>query len=176
MAYTVTPTEQAVYGALASFIRDVTGLPAGSVVQGLANRVAMPLPGFITMQSVNFRRLRTNVRTYAAGADPATVGIEEAREVTVQIDCYGPSSEEWATMLSTLLRDDVGYDALGPTCEPLFADDARQIELTAGEEQYEMRWTLEAHLQVNSEVTAPQQYADTLDLKLIDVDVEFPPS
>ena len=63
LAATITPNVQAFYGALNLFIQNVTGLAASQVVQGLPNRAAMPLPGFISFQAITRRRLRWNLHT-----------------------------------------------------------------------------------------------------------------
>jgi hypothetical protein len=172
---TVNPSLQTVYAALVAFVMSVTGLPISSVIQGLSNRTAMPLPGFAVIQSINMRRLRTNIDSWAqVSPPPATQTIEQGLELTVQIDLYGPSSGDWAFMVSTLLRDEYGCDALAPSCQPLHADEARMMPLIAGEEQYEERWSVDCRLQVNPVTTIPQQYAKVLDLTLINVPEEFP--
>lgn len=175
-AYSVTPTLQAnVYPALVALIINVTGLPASNVVQGLANRTSMPLPGFVEVQGLFDSRLRTNIDTYdQTNPAPTTKTLEQGLKLTVQIDCFGPQSHDWANMLSTILRDEEGCIALAPSCQPLYADEARMIPLVAGEEQWEERWMVEANLQMNPVVTAPQQYADALELTLINVPEKFP--
>jgi hypothetical protein len=180
--FAISPTLQQVYAALIPFIMTVTGLSASQVVQGLPNRAAMPLPGFISVQALFRHRLRTNVHSYPTIGEPTTVAIEEGVELTVQIDCYGPQTtaevegaEDWATILSTTLRDEYGCTALAPILQPLYADDARMIPLVAGEQQYEERWSVDAHFQYDPQTTVPQQYADALALGLIDVPVPGPP-
>jgi hypothetical protein len=44
-----------------------------------------------------------------------------------------------------------------------------------GEEQYEQRYTISAHLQYNPQVTAPQQFANVASVTLIDVDQRYAP-
>jgi hypothetical protein len=173
--YTVAPTLTQVYTALKALIVSATGLAPAAVVHGLVNRAAMPLPGFIQMQELNWHRLRTNLHTWSP-SDPAptTLAIEQGRELVVQIDCYGPMCADWAAILTTILRDNIGCEALAPYAQPLYADDARQIPLVNGEEQYERRESLDAHLQVNSLITVPQQYANELDMTVIDVQEAYP--
>jgi hypothetical protein len=50
-----------------------------------------------------------------------------------------------------------------------------QAALVNGEEQYEERWIVGANLQYNPVVSTPQQFADTLEATLINVDEAFPP-
>ena len=87
---------------------------------------------------------------------PTTATLEEAVELAFQIDCYGPQSHGWATMLSTLLRDEYGVNALSPSgITPLYADDARMMPTVFAEEQYEPRWSLDARFQMNPVTTIP---------------------
>ena len=174
--YIVTPTLQTnIYPALIALIMSVTGLPASNVIQGLANRASMPLPGFVEVQGLFDSRLRTNIDTYdQTDSAPVTKTLEQGLKLTVQIDCFGPQSHDWANMLSTILRDETGCVALAPSCQPLYADEARMIPLVAGEEQWEERWMVEANLQMNPVTTVPQQYAKVLDLTLVNVREKFP--
>lgn len=174
-AATVSPTITVAYTAIVAFIISVTGLADTQVMRGIQNRVSMPLPGFIVVQFLNQHRLRTNINRTGTQSPPSTAALEEAIELAFQIDCYGPQSHGWATMLSTLLRDEYGVNALSPSgVTPLYADDARFMPTVFAEEQYEARWSLDAHFQMNPVTTIPQQYADALELTLVDVQQRFP--
>lgn len=112
---------------------------------------------------------------------PASMNLEEGVQLRVQIDCYGPQStaiaagaEDWATMLSTTLRDNFGVVALAPNLTPLHADEARFVPLEDGEDQYEERWMLEAFFQYNPVTTVPQQYANVAKLTTLDVPSQAP--
>lgn len=118
-------------------------------------------------------------------------------EVMIQIDVYGPNSPNNAQIISTLFRDDfaiqtfinsdvppppgwsdippggtlsVPYDGI----RPLYADDPRQMTQVFGEAQWETRWTIDAYLQANQIVVAPQMFAGTVKIKPIEVDTTFP--
>jgi hypothetical protein len=177
-ALIVTPLSQDVYAQLILFLQQVVG-SAVPIVQGLGNRVSMPpdsATGFIAMTEINRRRLRTNVHTDGFGeVDPTTIVTTEGVELTVQIDVYGPTSDDQAQMISTLFRDEFGCDLLSPVCQPLNADEPRMIPLIDSEQQYEMRWTLNALLQYNPATTSAQQFANTLEVELINVDEAYPP-
>lgn len=177
-AASVAPTLTTAYTAIVAFIAAVTGLTAGvSVVKGLQNRSSMPLPGFINVQFLFMHRLRTNVDDFDATAGPPTTATVEAEyEYTFQIDCYGPNSNAWATMVSTLLRDEYGVSQLSPSgVTPLYADDARMIPSVYGEQQYEERWSLDARFQMNPVTTVPQQFADALTLEFVSAEQRYPP-
>lgn len=174
-AASVTPTITVAYTAIVAFIMSVTGIADTQIIRGLQNRAAMPTPGFVTVQFLNQHRLRTNINRTGSAFPPTTATLEEAVELAFQIDCYGPQSHGWATMLSTLLRDEYGVNALSPSgVTPLYADDAQLMPFVDGEEQYEARWRLDARFQMNPVTTIPQQYADALELTLVDVQERFP--
>jgi hypothetical protein len=59
--------------------------------------------------------------------------------------------------------------------QPLYASDARQLQFVTGEAQYMERWGFDAVLQMNPIVSVPQDFADSLTVGLIDVDVVYPP-
>ena len=145
------------------------GIPAGTTILAFGSGTGGT--GTYTM-SANATAAGTNVAVYVG---PGTQTMEEGVELSIQIDCYGPSSCDWANMLSATLRDEYGVDQLGPQgLTPLYADDARMIPLVDGEDQYEERWSLDAHFQINPVTTIQQQSAEVLDLTLINVDAEFP--
>lgn len=103
----------------------------------------------------------------------------QATRVTVQVDAYGPASADYAQILTTTFRDSFAVDQFalsGFDVAPLYADDANQIPLIDGESQYESRWTIKCVLQCNPVVSFPLQFADALQVELIDVDAKYPPT
>ncbi|SEF31353.1 hypothetical protein ABL840_09175 [Variovorax sp. NFACC27] len=176
MTATITPAQADMFVVLQAFIMDVLGLDMDHVVQGIGNGVPMPLGGFVAMTELFQNRLATNVSSYS---DPTpTTGTKDttqATQVTVQLDCYGPNSGDWASILSTMLRDDYGCDALAPAAQPLHADDPKMVPLVNGEEQYEQRWTITALLQINPVVSTPMQFFDQANVGVVEIDTHFPP-
>lgn len=112
---------------------------------------------------------------------PLACGVKRALQPTkflVQLDVHGPASADNAQIISTLFRDEFGVDAftaLNPNVTPLYADDPRQMPFINDQQQYEDRWIMEAFLQVNATVIIPQQFADSLNVELINVDASYPP-
>lgn len=166
MAATITPTQDDIFQALRTFILSVITC---EVIQGLPNRAAMPISGFISMTSLFQTRLLTNTREYkdtftlveGVPVYNGTKDITQATEWTVQIDCYGDSSMQWANILTTLLRDDYACRALATTkIQPLSADDPKQRPIVNGEQQYEQRWVITAKFQYNPVTVVPQQFFD----------------
>ena len=177
MTDTVAPTIDNVYAALQPFIMGVTGLAQANVLKGYQNRVASPVGPFCLMTAVLNTRLATNVDTWdTVGTAPTTVTALTAMQLSVQLDLYGPSAGDWAVMLTTLLRDEYGVDALAPNCTPLYSDDPRRAPLVTGEEQWQDRWIVVAQIEYLPVTTIPQDFANVAGpVNLVDVDVAYPP-
>lgn len=175
---TVLPTQRNLYTVLKAFIVSVTGLDPTLVIQGLPNRSALPAarPGYVTMQLTRTKRLRTNQDTWdPTDVDPNAIELEQGTEVRMQLDLYGAASGDWGVILQTLFRDETACVALAPTCQPLYSTDASLVPLDDDEAQYEQRWTIGAVLQYNPVTSVPMQFADTLEVTLINVDEAYPP-
>ncbi len=111
--------------------------------------------------------------TMAAGSKTATQSVE----AVLQMDVHGPNSNDFSQIISTLFRDEYAteaFAALNAAVAPLFADDPKQMPFTSGEQQYENRYIIEAHLQVNQTVTVSQQFADELEVITQSVDTLHP--
>lgn len=178
MTLAVTPIQRDVYVVMKAFIVTVIGLDPSLILQGLPNRSAMPAasPGFVMMQLARMKQLRTPESTWdVTDLNPNQLAVEQGTELRMQLDLYGKTSGDWAVMLQTLLRDETGCVALAPTCQPLYASDAHLAPLDDSESQYEQRWTIEAILQYNPVTSVPMQFADTLEVTVINVDEAYPP-
>lgn len=116
-------------------------------------------------------------QTLSAGRKVMT----QAAQATVQLDFHSENDTEAANMaqtVATLLRDDYGVTSFANQPSgvvPLFADDPRQMPFVNDQQQYEWRWILEAKFQVNQQVTVSQEYADAVNVGLVEVDGRFPP-
>ena len=58
---------------------------------------------------------------------------------------------------------------------PLYTDDPRQMPFTNAEQQWEDRWIVDVHLQVNIELVLSQQFAATLTVGVINVEATYSP-
>ena len=177
MTDTVAPVLDTVYAAVQSFVIGVTGLAQANVLKGYQNRVASPVGPFCLMTATMNTRLATNFDTWdTVNPAPTTVTAMAAMQLAMQLDLYGPSAGDWAVMLTTLLRDQYGVDALAPDCSPLYSDDPRRAPLVTGEEQWQDRWIVTAQLEYLPVTTAPQDFANAAGpVNLVDVDVVYPP-
>jgi hypothetical protein len=109
-------------------------------------------------------------RTLSAGG--AT--LEQGAEFTVQLDFHSADNRasSLAQIVSTVLRDPVGVRMFAEQSPnygvvPLYADDPRYLPFNNEAQQYEWRWSLDAHFQINQQVRSPQQYADAVDVEVI---------
>jgi hypothetical protein len=177
MPLQVSLTTEDLYTALRRFVLDV--VPTGvEVVQGLGNRVSTPppSPGFVAMTANLISPHRTPVESWERdNPDPNAISIEQGTVVRVQLDCYGPTSGDWAIALVAALRSEYGVRLLAPEAAPLYAEDPIQAPLIDSEGQYESRWIVGARLQYNPVVSTPMEFADTAEVTLINIDERYPP-
>ena len=165
------PTEAIVFTALRAFI---LGLVTCEVIRVPANRVATPVGEFIALSPLANIPLATNVGVQ----DGQQKTVTQSRQVTVQVDCYGPSAGDNAAKISMLFRDFYGCEALAavaPGVQPLYATDAHQAPLIDGEAQYVERWTFDCVMQVNPVQTVTQDAAVALQADIRSVDRTYPP-
>lgn len=173
MTLAINITDDALMTALGNFL--VAAFIA-QVVQGQVNRVAMPTGDFIQMTPMMLSDLSMAHSSYAPGA--GTQSIANPTKWTCQLDFYGPNSANNVATFKAVIRTSYAYDLFassGLDFQPLYAGDARNTALINGEQQFENRYTLDFVAQFNPIVTVPQQFADTLDVVLKEVDAVFPP-
>jgi hypothetical protein len=95
-------------------------------------------------------------------------------KVTLQLDVHGPNSEEYAQLVTTVLRDDYAeqqFAALGFDIHPLYCNDPQQIPFLNSEEQWEDRWQIEIVVQANEVVSGlSQEFAAVAQVNLINVE------
>jgi len=106
-----------------------------------------------------------------------TVAETQQIRMTFQIDVHGPNSFDLSQIISTLFRSNFAFDffrGMNVAISPLYADEPRQAPFNNAEQQYENRFIVEAAIQVAATVTIPQQFADTINIGLVDVDVAYP--
>lgn len=187
-----TPVDSRFTGSIADDVLDVSAvdpnldgaIQVGSYVAGenvaIGTRVLGLLTGTGGVGTYRVTPPQTLAsQTLAAGR----VDVEQGSQETVQLDFHSAdlrTSGDWAQTVATLMRDEFAVDSFAAQTPnygvvPLYADDPRQAPFRNAEDQYEWRWVLEAMLQVNAVVSVPQQFADSIELELIDVDVTYGP-
>ena len=95
-------------------------------------------------------------------------------QVTYQIDFHSAdgSSSDMAAMFTSAWRDEVAVDFFsqsGIRATPLYCETPRQTPFINAEQQFEWRWTVDAHLQVNAITDWPMQFADNVIVTIYDV-------
>lgn len=121
-------------------------------------------------------------RTYAdpITSQTLTAGTKDMiqpTELTVQLDVHGPNGGDNSQIISTAFRDELAatfFEASGVAAAPLHADDPMQVPFPNAEQQWEGRWTIQAHMQINPAVSVPQEFADQLSVTTIPVEAEYP--
>lgn len=177
MTYAVSITEADVMSALRAWVLSAV---QGEVVQGFTNRVSTPKGSFVVMSGLVKRNLSTNMKTFTSPVTPSTVGElrnTKSLEYTVQLDVYGPASGDDSTVLTTAFTNDAAwsfFNNLVPGLAPLFMEDPRQSPIVTGEQQYDQRWTLVAHLNFMPSIVEPQESATEAVTGIIDVDATYP--
>jgi len=176
MTQAVIPTTDTWMAKVRDFVLSI--VPSGTpVLRAPINRAAMPKDPCVIMTPLFQKRLRTNLHTdIDPFPDPGgSTSTEMGTEAHVQLDFYGPQSNDWCAAAAMLWRDEYGCNMLNPDASPLYTNDARMVPLVTGEEQYFERYSLTAVLQWNPVTVTPQQFVDAVDVVLIDVDVAYPP-
>ncbi len=166
-------TEEQVITALRSFLigLELTGVDPADIFEGQANRVPEPkADNFIVFTPTYRRRLATNVETWTIDAEPAELRHEKSTEVTVQLDIHGSASADNAAVIATLWRSDYACRALDPVAQPLYATDGHQAPFVNAAKQYEFRWVMSLVMQANVTLSTPMEFADTIDVTLIEAD------
>ena len=153
---------------------------AAQVIRAPVNRAPTPPIGFIALTPGKQKRLSTNVNSYqvpqAGVLAPGTIGQMMPTEWTIQVDCYGPAAGDWAAIIKNIWRSEYAVDFMslgnsGFDLAPLYAEDAMQMPLVSGEDQYEERWTFPVALQSNPIVTLVQQFPNVIGpVNLVNVD------
>ena len=119
-----------------------------------------------------------NTQTLASTTIQAgTKDVLAATKVTVQIDVHGPHSADNAQIITTLFRDAYGvalFAVAGFDVQPLYCDDPRQTPFINGEQQQEERWSIQAVMQANPIVEVAQQFAQVVDVNVVDAEQAYP--
>ena len=159
---------------------DYGALKVGSVVFGVG------LTNPTTVTALGTGHGGTGTYTVSPGqtvlSEVMAAGVLDALQpidFTIQLDVHGPSSADNAHIASTMLRDEYAVNAFasyGRDVVPLYAEDPLQVPFVNDQNQYENRWVVQSHLQVNATVDdIPQQFFESVVVGLIDVDAKYPP-
>jgi hypothetical protein len=170
-------------------VMTVTSVTIGELAVGATVQGTGVLPGTTI---ANFATGSGAVGTYTVSPSQTTISqvmsagslvFQLNSEFTIQLDFHSPdltTASDMAQTASTLIRDSFAtsyFAALNPPFNqvaPLYADDPAQRPFINEAQQFEYRWVLDCHLQVNQVVSTPAPYADSLIATLEDVVVLYP--
>lgn len=172
MALVLSLTTDDVFIGLQAWIADVTGVPLAKVIRELSNKVPEPLGEFILMRGLKKKNQGWNYSTYDVAS---TETIVQPTEFKVQVDCYGERAGDLATILATMFETDNAVAFMAPfnIC-PLWGEDAVEMPIVNGEEQYENRFVLRLHLQYNPTLAAPMQFMIEAKATIINAELQYP--
>lgn len=172
-------TQTQVEALLRAFLIQI--LPAGvAVIIGQANRVPEPqVDNYVITWATLRKRLGTTVVSWdqSEGGDPTQMANTESLRLDMQLDFHGADSTDNAQVFATLFRSGYACDYFsGSGMQPDYCSDGQQAPFINGELAFEDRWTLNAVFDANITVSSPQQFANDIQLGLIEVDATYPPS
>lgn len=171
-------------GSVAGTTLTISAMLLGTVVlgatlfgQGVSTNTVIQVqltgtPGGVGTYQVSISQTVSSTKM-ASGAKVLT----QAVAITVQLDIHGPNAFNTAQIITTTFFDDYAVEqfaTLNTMVAPLYCSEPRQMAFNNAERQYENRWVVEVTLQVNTVVTAAQQYADTVTVDLVSVEATFP--
>lgn len=176
---TISQTESQVFAAVRAYVLWVLGANT-VVIQAPGNRVPMPKTDFILLNYLNRQDLTRPVESYfdetVGTIQTSTISYDQALEYGIQVDCYGANAGDNCSELTAWWDTATTCDFLETyNIQPLYHDDPRMLPLVDSESQYTKRWTTSFYLQYNPSVTMTQQFADEVDITLIEVDTTYTP-
>lgn len=163
--------DDALFIALKAFVHTVLpDLDNRQVVQGQQNNVPMPTgPNFVVIVPTGRTWQSTSTHDYRPADDRRDTTVQT--RASFNLNFYGPAAVDDAQTFVMLWRDLYACDFLRPYgIQPQWADDARQMPLIDDGKQYEQRYLVQAHLQVNPTVSTAQQFVGTLSVSILEAD------
>lgn len=174
------------FGSIALTVLTVTAVEKGVLLPGT---VLTDPDGFILPNTVITSQLSGTTGgagTYRVSPSQTATPTEiragvrydtQPTQMTLQVDVHGPNSWDNVQIMTTLFKSIAGaefFDATGLDMAPLFCTEPKQTPFLNAEQQYENRWVIEAVFQCNPQVGTPQQFADQLEITLIDAVTAYP--
>ena len=154
-------SEEEIYLEIWHYLTDIFSCP---VIQGLQNNSPMP-KNCVVMTLLPYTKDLDQSQYYNENGESM---IQVSRQYMMQLDFYGDEAPDRALKCASLWRSRYSTDKLKGV-QPLYANDARNMEFINEQDQYEKRFLVEIALQYNPHYTYSEQsdiLAD-LDIKLI---------
>lgn len=150
------------------------------ILKGNQNFIPTPASGdYAIIQPLAKEALNQNIRNYTPNVNPTnpagTVSNELHNKQTWQVDCYGPDAAQWADIIAgawrTMWAIDNWPDGAPFAITPLYAEQPILLTIVNGEGQFESRYLVKLHGQINQTVTLPQAFFTQAEIDAIPVDV-----
>lgn len=111
--------------------------------------------------------------TMSAGGKTMTM----SDDTTVQLDFHSPDflAGDLAKTAQIAFKDELAtsfFSSLSAplnAVSPLYAYNPKQVPFINAENQYEWRWSLDVHLQVDATISVPVEYADIVNVTLMEI-------
>lgn len=179
MAYTLDRNDSAVFQVLGDFITSTLGGAVQSVVRGPVNRVASPSQyPYIVMSPVLKEEItRPQVTISDPATQPQTAATTMSTRYQIQVDAFGPTAGDLVQVLYAVMESGDAFDFFNAQATtgvyPLYAGAPQQAPFVDGEQQYEVRWTMDVSLQYNPTLTSSVQTASTVTANIINVEATY---
>lgn len=151
-------------------------LAVGNVVFGTGTS---PDPAITAVNADGTATLSAPITLANSWLAAGTEILTQPTDVAIQLDVHSENirlASDYAQTITTIFRDDRGYQMLrasGFPISPLYTDDPKQVPFVSGESQYESRYVITAHLQVDQTLTLPQEFMDRVDVDRIPADLFY---
>lgn len=167
-------TEDDLYSITGQWVS--TLLADTEVIVGQMNRVPMPKKqSFVIMTSLMMEGLSQNREIwYHSGALTNT----RSTQWHCQLDVFGGRAQQNSTLLATMAKTDWScafFARAAFMIQPLYATTPTNMTIINAETEYELRFSFTLMMQYNPHITVSQDYFDTANVNLVDVDTTFKP-
>lgn len=160
---TQTLTQDAIYTAVRAYLKEFLGYDDEHVRRAYVDNVPLPTYPFVLVTLEKNTGNATNEHSYNAGAGTKTISTSQIFDV--QLDFYGPDSNDDAEVIEQIFRDAVSTDYFADSgLVPLYADDVIQTGRTDENQNFMVRNTLTLHFNAHPQVTLAQDFFNVVDL------------
>ena len=175
--------EDTLFLAVRDFIFTFSRPPLASLDQiylGYNNNLSLPTDGndFCVASALSENRRGTTLQHFAPSPSNE-IAYRTYYEIAIQIDCYSAdlfNARYRAEALETIARTESGVDLFAKhQFDLLYADGLRDVTGVLDSDIYVSRWTFNLYLGIWKEINLTQQYFNTANVNVVNVDSRFPP-
>lgn len=165
---TQTLTQDAIYTAVRGYLKEFLEYDEEHTRRAFVDNVPLPTYPFVLVTLVRNAGNATNEHSYNATAGTKTISTSQI--IDVQLDFYGPDSNDDAEVIEQIFRDTVSTDYFADSgLVPLYADEVIQTGRTDENQNFMVRNTLTLHFNVHPQITLAQDFFTSVDAQTIAV-------